>query len=493
MPASGQDADGVPFRQGELLRVKPNQYRPLNHIGDFLGIGMDAGGVVGDLPRRQVQKQHLQLGADGIYRQHIVEMMGAGNLRQGPLPTPLDQVRIWNFPPQKRFQREAHGVRQGFQNQKRGIADATLQLAEEGGAEARLHGKLPDRQLVLLSIGLEHTPKFIRPQGKAPFILSMENSIYKTTFVMLILPWGRAIFKRKKGRVEMRGTGNGRTLLAEGVLLLVAAIWGGGFVAGKLALAELAPAAVLAWRFLGAAAVLLALFFRRILAAGARERRTGILVGVLQFLALLVQMIGLQYTTPAKQSFICVTYVVVTPLTAWLLSGERPRRNDLLAGLLALIGMGFISLRPDMPVERGDLITLGFAALFALQLTVVGKYAAGVEAVAFSFYQFAAAGALSLAAALATNTPLTFSGGGVLAGVLYLMVINTALAMCLQNIAQKYVPSSHTAVIISLESVFGFLLSSLAFHEPITWRMLAGGGLMFGGVLLSNFKEKPGG
>ena len=280
---------------------------------------------------------------------------------------------------------------------------------------------------------------------------------------------------------------------ADGLLLLTAAIWGGGFVASKLALGQMTPAAVLAWRFLGAAATLLAVFFFRIRKSGSRECRMGILVGTIQFLALLVQLVGLQYTTPAKQSFICVMYVVMTPLIAWILTGEHPEKRDFTAGILALAGMALISLKPGLTLEIGDLITVGFTVLFALQLVVVGKYAGGVEVISFSFYQFLTAGVLSLLTALFSGANLACPSGSALAGVLYLMVINTALAFCLQNFAQRYTKSSHAAVLISLESVFGFLFSTLVFHDPITWKMLAGGGLMFGAVCISNLNKKTDG
>ena len=44
-----------------------------------------------------------------------------------------------------------------------------------------------------------------------------------------------------------------QSILANLGLLLAAAIWGGGFLAGKFALAEYEPFSILAFRFLGSA------------------------------------------------------------------------------------------------------------------------------------------------------------------------------------------------------------------------------------------------
>ena len=49
-----------------------------------------------------------------------------------------------------------------------------------------------------------------------------------------------------------------RVVQADLALLLVAIIWGGGFIAGKMALESFAVMEALAWRFLGAAALTVA-------------------------------------------------------------------------------------------------------------------------------------------------------------------------------------------------------------------------------------------
>ena len=93
-------------------------------------------------------------------------------------------------------------------------------------------------------------------------------------------------------------------LLADMTLFIVAAIWGGGFVAGKYALKGLGPLAILMYRFCGAAIIMGLIFNRRIRLAERGIIKYGLLLGVLQFLGLLIQLFGLQYTTPAKQSFL---------------------------------------------------------------------------------------------------------------------------------------------------------------------------------------------
>ena len=63
-------------------------------------------------------------------------------------------------------------------------------------------------------------------------------------------------------------------------------------------------------------------------------------------------------------------------------------------------------------------------------------------------------------------------------GILYVAVFSTMLASSCQNIAQKLAPTSHAALLMSLESVFGALSGVIFLGEKLTIRMgdFRGGG-----------------
>lgn len=275
-----------------------------------------------------------------------------------------------------------------------------------------------------------------------------------------------------------------KILLSDMVLLVVAAIWGGGFVAGKMALSELSPLAILMYRFCGSAIILGILFFPRIKKSDMKEKKYGLLIGLLQFVGLFIQLFGLQYTTPAKQSFLVASYVIFTPFIAWGIIKTKPVRKDTIAAMIALVGIALISLNTALNIQLGDPITLIFAAIFSLQIVLIGKYAKDVDIIALTFYQFTSAGVLSLLAVGITGVSILCSNQA-LGGMLYLVFINTTLAACLQNTAQRYTKESHAALLLSFESVFGFLFSVMIYHERITLQTMSGCGLIFAAILLS--------
>ncbi len=73
-------------------------------------------------------------------------------------------------------------------------------------------------------------------------------------------------------------------------------------------------------------------------------------------------------------------------------------------------------------------------------------------------------------------------------GILYLAVFCTMIGFLLQNIGQKYLNANTSAILLSLESVFGTLFSVWLLGEVLTGRMLTGCTLMFGAVILSEVK-----
>lgn len=277
-----------------------------------------------------------------------------------------------------------------------------------------------------------------------------------------------------------------KELFASFILIFVAAIWGGGFAAGKLALTGLSPLAILMHRFCVSAVLFGILFFPRIKAAGAQTVRIGLFVGFLQFAALLTQLIALQYTTSAKQSFIAASYVIFTPFIAWAAAKVRPRRTELLAAVLALSGIGMISFSSGIGhLQIGDPLTLLFALIFSAQIVIVGSFAKDLDVFALTFWQFTFSAILSAAAVLITQTPVIPAGIASAGGSLYLSFINTGLAICLQNYAQRYTKDSRAALLLSLESVFGFIFSVLIFQENVTFQMFAGCAVVFCAILLS--------
>ena len=281
-----------------------------------------------------------------------------------------------------------------------------------------------------------------------------------------------------------------KTLLADLALITVALIWGVGFIASKAALVTITPLWVMTFRFLGSGVLLLILFLKRVRRLDKRTVLMGMVVGSFMFTGMVFQTIGLDHTTASNQAFLIPSYVVLVPFVSWMMTRVKPRALDVAAALPTFAGVAVISLKPDFSMNLGDALTLIFAVVYSFQIVFLGLFVKETDVMSFTVVQMLTAGGLSLFAALVFAPPLDGVSATSAFGILYLVVFNTALAFLIQNIAQQYTTSTHASLLISLESVFGLIVSVIFLHDPFGPRMALGCGLVFAAVLLSKLELK---
>lgn len=283
---------------------------------------------------------------------------------------------------------------------------------------------------------------------------------------------------------------NNKKLIANIALFLVAIIWGGGFVAGKMALTGSTPFVVIAYRFCIAAIITFIIFFKKIIHCNPDTVKKGLLIGIIEFAALAVQLTGLQYTTSAKQSFLCTAYVAMVPFISWIILKQKVKGKEILSGFIALIGIGLISLEGSLSIGLGDSLSLGFALLFGIQIVLIGKFVnADTDAFVLTFFEFVSAGVLSFLVCIIRGDNLILQGNESFIGVAYLILFNTVVAFLVQNTAQRFTTDTLASLILSFESLFGFALSIIYYHEKPTIKFFIGAVLCFAAILINSYKK----
>ncbi len=290
----------------------------------------------------------------------------------------------------------------------------------------------------------------------------------------------------------MKRNGVSKSLLADLSLLIVAFVWGGGFVAVKDALNTLSPMLLMAFRFTIAATIIYIFFRKKIGKITRRDLKGGSVVGLILFVAFAFQTVGLQYTTASKQGFLTAIYVVLVPLLYWLFYKKAPAKKVFLASFLAIAGIGLISLDGGLTINLGDGLTLACALFFALHILSIEYFSKDMNGFKLAFLQMAVAALLCIVMAFLTEpVRLTLTQREWMA-VLYLAVFSTFICFTIQTIAQRYTSSSHASLIMSLESVFAALLGVLMLGEIMTYRIIFGSVLVFIAILIVelNFTKK---
>ncbi|MEA5059128.1 MAG: DMT family transporter [Candidatus Pelethousia sp.] len=280
-----------------------------------------------------------------------------------------------------------------------------------------------------------------------------------------------------------------RRNLANCMLLLTGALWGGGFVVMKNALDSISTNYLLAIRFtMGALGLSYSLFSKK----HPLEKRTllgGLVTGFFLYTAFAAQTYGLMFTTAGKNALITAVYVVLVPLLVWLWKGLRPSRRIMLAALFMLLGIALLSLDGESGVNVGDMLTLLCGILYAMHICAVDTFA-DRDVMQLTCLQFAFAAAFSWLGALAFETfPSRFTPAMV-GELAYCGICATLLALTMMNIGIKYASPTYASLFMSTESAFGCLFGVIFLKEAFTGRMAIGCLLILGALVLSQLPEK---
>ncbi|MGY5807887.1 DMT family transporter [Rhizobium sp. LEGMi198b] len=268
------------------------------------------------------------------------------------------------------------------------------------------------------------------------------------------------------------------------VLLLAAAIWGGGFVAQSTAMKAIGPFWFIGLRFAVATIVVLPfVWMENRKAKKPLTRRNWLsffLIGVALFGGAATQQIGLLTTTVTNSSFITGLYVVFVPLIAVVFLRRPPHWIVWPAALTALGGIYLLSGGSFSRLTVGDFLTVICALFWAAQITLAGSSVSETgRPLGISAMQFAVTAIAALAVAVIAE-PISFAAiQAALGEILYVGIFSSGLAFALQLIGQRYTTAPQAAIFLSSEALFGASLGSLLLGETMGPLGYAGCTLMF--------------
>ena len=137
-------------------------------------------------------------------------------------------------------------------------------------------------------------------------------------------------------------------------------------------------------------------------------------------------------------------------------------------------------------------MTLACAVCFALQIFLTGEFVGKIRPTVLNFLQMTTAFVLSGVGLIVTGGFRFKPSMESLLAVLYLGIVSTTITYLLQTVSQKYVDETKSAIILSMEAVFGTIFSVILLHETVTVRMITGSVLILAAVLVSevSFSKK---
>lgn len=280
----------------------------------------------------------------------------------------------------------------------------------------------------------------------------------------------------------------------DGLLFFTTLFWGMSFIWSKqVTVLGMGPNAFLAIRYGISVLIMLPFFWKQVRCATRRDLFFAVLIGIIAYIAMVAQMIGLKYTTVADSAFITAAYVAMVPFVTWALFKQKPNRRSLLAVVLCLAGLYALNLGPKgLSINLGNAITLICAVAWSLQVPLMSYAGRHANTETLALIPLAVAGVLSAAAGVARHE-FVFTGEALnklFWPVALSVIFPTIFSGTAQAYVQKRVSPTRAAIFYTTESVFACLISVLLGMEALSKQLLLGGGLIVIGVLLSELPLK---
>lgn len=283
-------------------------------------------------------------------------------------------------------------------------------------------------------------------------------------------------------------------------LLTATVIWGNAFIAQIVGMDHMGPFTFQAIRCALAVLFLIPVIFLFDLGKKGGKTsweqwknpqlwKTGLVCGIALFVATSLQQVGLIDTDAGKAGFLTAMYIVLVPILGIFLKRNPPKAA--FAGVvLAVIGLYLLCCTESGGMQVGDILLLGCALAFAVQITFIDLWADALDGLRLNCIQALVVSVLSAPVMFLAESP---SMGNILQCWLplgFAGVLSMGVAYSLQIIGQKHLEPTAASLLMSLESVFAVLGGWLILHETLTTAELIGCILVFAAVILSQLPDR---
>ncbi len=273
---------------------------------------------------------------------------------------------------------------------------------------------------------------------------------------------------------------------AEILLAAIIMIRATGYLFSKLVMETMDIFNLLGVRFLLAFAMLAILFFPRLKRVNKSTLIAGGIIGVIFFLIMAAELLGLKYTTSGNVSFLENTAIVLVPLFQALLLRQLPKGKVIMSALLCLVGVACLTLGSEMSFGIGEVWSLIAAIFYAIMIMATDHYSHGkIDTLAVGIIQVGVIGILSFATALLIETPRLPTEAVEWGCIIILAVVCTGFGFTLQPVAQSGTTAERAGMFCALNPLVAASLGVLFLNEILTTKSLFGGILILFGILLA--------
>ena len=274
------------------------------------------------------------------------------------------------------------------------------------------------------------------------------------------------------------------------LLLMVAFIWGTAFVAQTTGMKSMGPVTFTGFRLLLGGLVLLPFtyFYFNNKSLNFRKIRILFLMSFALLIGALFQQIALIYTNVANVAFLTALYVPIVPFIYFVILKKPVSKYIIIASVLCIIGVWFLSKNELEFGSYGDLLSIIGAFFWSLHIILIFKASElNIEPVITAAFHIFFAGLIGVVLAFLIENPNFIDVKKGAFELIYTGILSIGLGFTLQTIAQKHLPPTNVAILLSMESVFASIAAFILLGQILKTNSLIGCTLILLGVIISEY------
>lgn len=274
------------------------------------------------------------------------------------------------------------------------------------------------------------------------------------------------------------------------LLLMVAFIWGTAFVAQTTGMKSMGPVTFTGFRLLLGGLVLLPFtyFYFNNKSLNFEKIRILFLMSFALLIGALFQQIALIYTNVANVAFLTALYVPIVPFIYFVILKKPVSKYIIFASVLCITGVWFLSKNELEFGSYGDLLSIIGAFFWSFHIILIFKASElNIEPVLTAAFHIFFAGLIGVVLAFLIENPNFIDVKNGAFELIYTGILSIGLGFTLQTIAQKHLPPTNVAILLSMESVFASIAAFIILGQILETNSLIGCALILLGVIISEY------
>ena len=275
------------------------------------------------------------------------------------------------------------------------------------------------------------------------------------------------------------------------LLIFVFMARGTSFLFSKTLMKDMMPMSVLAVRFVLAFLILALIFHKKLLNVDKKCFKNGVILGLLYTICMTFEMYGLRLTDTGVSSLIENMAIVLVPLYVAVYTRTLPKGKTMFCAILAVVGVGFLSLDQGRSSGGGlGIVLVILAAMtYAVCILFTEKISHDSDPVTIGVIQLGTMGFASLIISLITGGIDIPETGSQWTMMLILVLICSCFGFAFQPLGQKYLEAENAAVLTVVNPFTASVLGVAVAGERITGIKMVGYVLILGALIIYNLKK----